>query len=90
MDTLDVNYLVNVEVKVKMMQGIHTFRRDSTSKLSSVIPGAPGSILPLSHPEDENLPRTRREAWSKAQAPTPSSTTTIPAMTSPTKYQLHH
>ena len=35
---------VDVEDKVKMMQGIHTFQRTEHCKSSSVTPGAQGSI----------------------------------------------
>ena len=74
------------EVKVKMMQSIHTFGETGHPKSSSVIPGAQGSVLTPPHPKDENIFRVRREAWSKAQAPTPNPATTNPAVTSPTKH----
>ena len=35
---------VDMELKVKMMQGIHTFRQDRTSWIIKCTPGAPGSI----------------------------------------------
>ena len=57
--------MVDVEVKVKMMQGIHMFRRDRTSQVITCNPLMHKTLsLPLPHPKDENLFRVRREAWS--------------------------
>ena len=88
---------VNVEVKVKTMQGIHTFRRDRTCQ---VIKCNPWSTRHCPYPpclENENIPRTGRETWSQVQNPTtdPATTnpittslyTTNPAKTGPTKHK---
>ena len=46
--------MVDVEVKVKTVQGIHTFRRDRTSQVIRCNPWSTKS-LPLPHQEDENI-----------------------------------
>ena len=49
---------VEVKVKVKTMQGIHTFRRDRTSQVIKCNPWSTKlHLLPFPHLEDENIPR---------------------------------
>ena len=56
---------VDVEVKVKAMQGIHMFRRDRTSQVIKCNPWSTRlHPLPLPYPKYENLFRAISEAWS--------------------------
>ena len=55
---------VDIEVKIKIMRGIHTFRRDKMQFLEHKTPS-----LPLPHLEDEDVSRIRGYAWSQTQDP---------------------
>ena len=75
--------MVDVEVKVKMMQDIHMFPKNIENHQLQPL-GHKAPSLPLPHPKDENVFGVRREAWPKAQAPTPD-----PSTANPTKHQPH-
>ena len=74
---------VDVEVKVKTMQGNHAFRRKDISGNQVESLEHRTLLLPLPHPEDENIFGVRRETWSKAQAPTTNLSATNPSITNP-------
>ena len=85
--------VVDVKVKVKTMQDIHTFRRDKTSL---VIKCNPWSTKLCPYPSLIQKMRTYLElegrTWSQVQTSTPNPATTNPsatkpAMTIPTKHQ---
>ena len=68
---------VDVEVKVKMMRGIHTFRRDRTTQVILCNPwNTRLHPYPHLHLKDEDIPRIGGQAWSQTQAPTPKPVTT--------------
>ena len=85
--------MVDVELKVKTMQGIHTFRQD---RISQVIKHNPWSTRLHLFPSLVRKMKTYLELEgkldSKAQAPIPNPaitkpSTADPATTSPTKHQ---
>ena len=54
---------VDVEVKIKMMRGIHTFRRDQTTQVILQPLEYKTPSLPILDKKDEIIFRTRRQAW---------------------------
>ena len=55
---------MDMEVKVKMMRGIHTFRRDHTTQVISCKTMEFQTLsLPISDKEDADLSGARRQEW---------------------------
>ena len=55
---------LDMEVKVKMMRGIHTFRRDHTTQVMSCKPSSSRHpSLPIPDKENADLPGIRRQTW---------------------------
>ena len=82
--------MVDVEVKVKTMQGIYMFLGGQNIEDHQVQPLEHKTpSLPLTFPKDENVFGTRGQAWSQTQAPTADPSVKNPAMTNPatTKHQ---
>ena len=86
--------MVDVEVNVKMMQGIpHVPGRQNITNCKVQPMEHKTSSLPFPHPKDENVFGTRGKAWSQTKAPTPNPAPTNQAPTkhqsAPQKYQPH-
>ena len=63
---------VDIKVKIKMMRGIHTFRRDRTTQVISCNPWSTRlHPCPSLIKKNESIVRTRGQAW----CPTPPATT---------------
>ena len=77
--------MVDVEVKVRTMQGIHTFRRDRTSQ---VIKCNPWSTKLHPYPcfiwKMKTYLELEWETWSQVQTPSPNQAATNPVTTNPT------